>query len=204
MNATGAGPTAYGKDMIAKALAVLVVCTPAIYADAVAQVKMKNSDQFELQDADLFDRIDKEVSRFPFDMTEEEARELNIDGVTFKQTDDVSELIDEAGVRHDFFEGLYGKTINVDPSEQGKPVEAMGIGMARSRTDVAAAFERYSGGKQLKCSHRYEQLDDKTTKESDGFYCDFPFHESYDVRISFLFDAQGQLIKIYAQKWYPF
>ncbi|MFC4293183.1 hypothetical protein ACFOWX_12225 [Sphingorhabdus arenilitoris] len=158
-----------------------------------------------MQNQELFDRIDKDMSRFPFDMKEEEAQKLKIEGVTYNQDeDDFGVLIDETGVLHNFYDGLYGKSIEIDPSAIAQPIKALGIGLARSQKEVLAAFSEYSGGKQLECDYSYDSDGPKKVRLSDEVYCNFTFDNEYDAGVGLTFDGKDQLVRVYVQAWNPF
>ncbi|NJM49493.1 MAG: hypothetical protein HC843_00135 [Sphingomonadales bacterium] len=156
-----------------------------------------------MKDADLLERIDKDMSRFPFDMKEEDAREIKLEGVTYNE-EESGVLIDKAGVRHDFYDGLYSKTISIDPLVSTRPIKAFGIGLARSQKQVLSAFREYSGGKDMKCDYAYGSDNGKKTELSDHIRCDFVFDDNYDALIGFEFNGKDQLVNIYAQAWNPF
>ena len=158
-----------------------------------------------MQNIGLLERIDKDMSPFPFDMKEEEARKLRAEDVTYSEDDvNFGILTDSAGVRHDFYEGLYGKTLEIAPSSNARYIKALGIGLARSQKDVLAAFSDYSGGKQMECDYRYDLSSETKPRLSDDIYCDFVFDDNFDAIISLKFDGKDRLVHIYVQAWNPF
>jgi hypothetical protein len=146
----------------------------------------------------LFDRLSAEFSRFPFDMKEEEAKKLNIKNVVYDEvTNDVSTLIDEAGVVHNFYDGLFSKVITITARNQNIPIKAAGIGLARKKKDVLSAFKQYSGGKKLKC--------DMPSKDKDGsHYCRFYVGGKSDANFLAEFSTAGDLRELTLQDWDPF
>jgi hypothetical protein len=171
--------------MRAFAIALMMLTLPGL-------ANAKNANQ------KLFDRMEAEFSRFPFDMKEEEAKKLNIKGVVYDDvTNDVSTLTDEAGVAHHFYDGLYSKVLTVTVRNQNSLIKVAGIGLARNKNDVLAAFKKYSGGKQLKC--------DAPSPDKDGsHYCRFTIDRKSDALFLVEFSNVGNLRELTLQDWNPF
>jgi hypothetical protein len=162
-----------------------------------AQQKMKN--------ADLLDRIDKDFSRFPFDMKEEDAKKLNIPSVTYTESEEgFGTLVDEAGVVHDFYDGLFGKTLTVDPAKPAEPLKLLRLGLARKQANVLFAFRKYSSGRALKCHKPIPSAgEDPAHADKYAYFCEFHFDPD-GARLVVNFNKDRYLTQIRVMAWDPF
>jgi hypothetical protein len=182
-----------------KNLLTILIAATLSFAPTSLMAKQK------FKNADMLDQIDKDFSRFPFDMKEEDARKLKIDGVTYNE-DDFGELVDEAGIIHSFYDGLYGKKLIVNPAVPAKPIKILNIGLAREQKDVLAAFGKYSAGQVMECdAMSKENLQANPEWASRTYSCNFSFDPAnYDARMVLSFDTNRQLTEIFVMAWNPF
>ncbi|MGL5839481.1 MAG: hypothetical protein ACRCY3_13360 [Sphingorhabdus sp.] len=159
-----------------------------------------------MKNGKLFERLAADFSRFPFDMKEEDASKLKQKGIIYSEDEGGSgTLIDENGVEHYFYEGLFAKAIK---PKAGQPIKAAGIGTSRKQKDVLAAFKKYSGGKKMECFYATDEphafSSDNPKKRPHAKSCHFLFDRKSDESFDLEFDDKGVLKEIRLQAWNPF
>ena len=147
-------------------------------------------------------RIDQSFSNLKIDLSEEEASKLKnvkITGVIGNEF----QVTDNNGVVHDFYDGLWQKMLHVKPGTPIKPIQALGIGMARDKKSALDAVRKFTGKKNFECA-----IDKPAEKEEEGKFGSYQFCKQRTAGdggyIWVEFDQKNRLTRAGYQAWDPF
>ncbi len=152
----------------------------------------------------LLQKIDASFSELKTGMSEEEALKLENVKIIGKLEDGLT-IIDSAGVEHDFYDGMWQKLVQIEPSMPKKPLKAMSIGMARSPKEVVAAIRKFTGQKQMDCIvNKKIHNTSGTRKFGSKTFCKQYFPGTDGAYVWASFNTKDQLTTVGFQAWDPF
>jgi hypothetical protein len=165
-----------------------VSCASSIYAKAPLSLE---------------NRIDASFSSIKTGLSEEEAKKLKNVTITGEENDGIT-VTDNAGVMHDFYDGLWQKIIHIKPNAAAKPIRALGIGTARNKKSVLNAIGKFTGNEDISCGITKGQSAWEIRKFGTHLFCQKYIGKDNEAYVWVAFDKQDRLIVAGYQAWDPF